>query len=435
METQRSGIRWLKRLVWGCLLTATLPATASDRPQICNQTIFLMHVAYGYKSPQGGGWEKQGWWKVQPGHCLTLRPALSNEFFVRAEADHADIVNRAYMRNGPWVWEGDGSDRRFESCVTQQAFHESWEVCRAGWPSRRFMLRTIDRTLYLTSSASSVASLQEAREMRLLVEGQLRYGESIRNAPRGTPFRVGMDVAHDEHSVYVREVIPGMPAFGILYPGDRLLALNGKRIRHPVDFILQIQRESEAAPSDRRFVLDVRRWDATRGVWAAVRPEIGVAYYATLDDRQGMSEFKAAVAGAANGMSFGLAPYGGCLVKGLVDSVIHGKPAHQLDDGCVARSKRERELLYEAHESTAVMFDLGFSFFSPRLALRSLARQAPRRSLRNLAIAVADEAAQGLVYEWGWSKESDRALPRPEVIDGVIQGMAIGATVHLLTGR
>ncbi|MEP2472502.1 MAG: DUF1036 domain-containing protein, partial [Paracoccaceae bacterium] len=198
------------------LITYFGSASAADAAEVCNRTPLRLFVAFGYFDDQSGNWEKKGWYSISAGECTNVPQSSINTFYYYAETDSSDLLSSHFdSKNYRWAGSKDDSDD-VASCLTSSEFHDDWDKCYSSGRSEIFRrVDTSGNPNYTYSLWSQkvhsklgfeISSLEQAREVRHLIKGQILYRRSIENDPKGTPYRIGLDLLQDENGVFVQDV-------------------------------------------------------------------------------------------------------------------------------------------------------------------------------------------------------------------------------------
>lgn len=435
--------RALAPIILACFLGGMAPASAQGK-EICNKSMLPLYLAYAYVDTRSGNWEKVGWYETGPGECHELRTSQNGKYYYYADGKDSDMVVKALDKENSFWGGSEGRNDTAMLCVTTAAFHDDANsACSRDSrrePFEAWVPGIYDRKL-LTSTDSerklglAINTLADAKAVYRAVKGQLMYGRSLGSDPKGTPFRLGIEIEADEHGVIVTNVSAGMPADGLLEVGDRLEMINGKHIETVYDAIFEVQEFGyDSDPRNRNLQVGVYRWSSLEEPPAALTGTLDLAYYRELDSEISQ-DGQARASGRAlfQGATFGLGSVLVCAGQAFADGW-NGKPAHQRDTDCIAEKHEDRARAYEMYPDETGFFDLVGSAFSPRLVLRLMSRQAAKNTLRRIAVGALDEAAQAGIQELAWAEDLESVSP-PDIVKSMLVGAAIGGTVSAVTGQ
>lgn len=418
--------------------------------EICNRAVFPVYISIGYTQPGATELEIQGWFEKQAGECFSLPASADNAYYYYAEPNTSDeIVVELKAQN--ISWSGDAKDATsLKACLDSSVFHEYLylNVCTQSKSITYFRrLPTNGNSDYqhhLTYSESEKAAgfaidtLEDAAAASRGLRGMIIYGRDMGTAPKGVPFRAGIEVEADKHGVYVTKTFAGMPGAAVFQPADRILQIGNVPVKTVYDFLFGLQQLANQHPSHERneyMKVQFARYDLNNlsNPPRFYESSLDLAYYRDHDlSLTGRQNGEAAFNSLADGVAWGFWPQAYCAGKGAWEIFVEDKPSHQLDSGCVKRRKNERERYRERYASTTQIFDFAGALYSPRLLLKSAAKGSLRK--RAMLLAIADEAVQSGITVIGQAPTSAFATA-PEIAKGTLVGAGVGAVAMMIFKR
>ncbi|ACR11242.1 hypothetical protein TERTU_4266 [Teredinibacter turnerae T7901] len=409
-------------------LCITAQPAHADSAKICNRTPFPIFVAYVHFSQDSAKWEKQGWYRTLPGDCTTTRASNADFYYYFAEADTNDIVAKNLNKTSSY-WGGGKEENALSFCVTHKAFTKFTDDCTDMPRTVTFARRDMGGTQELTCSncGLTIATLEQAGIAYRRLQGQIRYGKSLSDDPKGTPFRIGVEAEGDAHGPFITKVYSGLPAEHLLQPGDRIMMLDNHRVTNLYDMVFLLQEFGyRADPRKRHITIGFTRYAPTPTYYEA---ELPVLYYRALDDNISISEGDAAALALVDGAVFNTSPYLRC-IGSFIYNEYNEIPKHQREKNCVAKRLAERARAAELHDSMAI-YDFVGSLTSPRLIFKLGGKAVARSAVRRAMFAMADEAVQGAISEVGWAG-GIRQVRAPELVKTMSIGAVAGGVIGFI---
>lgn len=229
------------RVLLPSLLAVLIPYGYADAKTVefCNASPLLVSAAIGVPN-QSNKVATNGWYNLDPGECRNWE----------VSGEHFYYMADAYGALEDWLDDGDDIDwtgwNRF--CVhPSSAFNDilGEGQCETKRGFKKVNLINDRTIIYLYhenhdySAAPRADQLSQAIEDRRKLTGRMKFENLLRSTEgREAPFSLGAHIynAQNDEGVIIKSVQAGMAAEEIgLQTGDRIVALNGYKVRHSGD--------------------------------------------------------------------------------------------------------------------------------------------------------------------------------------------------------